>query len=217
MKPFAIWILAAFCSIGMKGYSQKNEAIQISGVVITNDSLSQFVPNAHVALSGRNQGTMTNSEGFFSIPAIPGDTLRFSCLGFKREYLYVPDSLQQKGYLVRIVPRRDTTLLNEVILYPWPSPDQLQMALLTMHIPTTEMDIAKRNLAVEALKTRAEAMGYSAAEMQDYIIRVQERNIYNASRYYGSNGGTAILGALTNPFAWAEFFEALKRGDFSNK
>lgn len=196
--------------------AQQKDAVQISGVVLTADSLPQFVPNAHVVIKRRNQGTLTNEEGFFSLAAIPGDSIFVSCLGFKREYLYVPDSLQRNAYLVRVILARDTTLLQEVILYPWPSPDQLKLALLTMKIPTTEMDIAKRNLAVEALKTRAEAMGYSAEEMQEYIIKVQERNIYNASRYYGSNGGTAILGALSNPFAWAEFFNALKRGDFSN-
>jgi len=26
-----------------------------------------------------------------------------------------------------------------------------------------------------------------------------------------------VVGALTNPFAWAEFFNAIKRGDFKKK
>ena len=33
----------------------------------------------------------------------------------------------------------------------------------------------------------------------------------------GTDGGAAILGAITNPFAWAQFFDALKRGDFKSK
>ena len=35
--------------------------------------------------------------------------------------------------------------------------------------------------------------------------------------YYGQDGGAAIMGAITNPFAWAQFFDALKRGDFKSK
>ena len=86
-----------------------------------------------------------------------------------------------------------------------------------MKIPTTEYDIAQRNLAIQELKERAAAMGYDAAEMQDYVIGLQNQALYNQGKYYGENGCAAILGAITNPFAWAEFFEALKRGDFKSK
>ena len=88
---------------------------------------------------------------------------------------------------------------------------------LAMQVNMTEYDIAQRNLAIQALKEQAASMGYSADEMQDYMVRVQNQNIYNQGRYYGTDGGAAIVGALTNPFAWAEFFNALKRGDFKSK
>jgi len=54
--------------------------------------------------------------------------------------------------------------------------------------------------------------------MQQYIVKSQAQNIHDANRYYGegANAGTAILGRLTNPFAWSQFFNALKRGDFKN-
>jgi hypothetical protein len=80
-----------------------------------------------------------------------------------------------------------------------------------MEIETTQRDIALRNLAIQALKEKAAAMGMSSNEMQRYIIQAQEQQLYNSGRYYGSNGATAILGRLSDPFAWAQFFESLKK------
>lgn len=192
--------------------------IQISGIIVTNDSIAQFVPYAHVVVKRKNRGTISNAQGFFSMAALPGDSLRVSTIGFKTEYLVIPDTLTMKEYLARVRLVRDTSLLEEVTLYPWPTPDQFKNSFLATRVPTTEEDIAMRNLAVQELKARAAQMGYSAQEMQDYVIKTQQQEIYNFGRYGGfDNGGTAILGSLTNPFAWAEFFEALKRGDFNSK
>ncbi|MDX5324771.1 MAG: carboxypeptidase-like regulatory domain-containing protein [Bacteroidota bacterium] len=198
-------------------FAQKEKVVEISGVVVTKDGEKQLIPNVHVRVQGRNQGTITNEEGFFSFAAIPNDTIIFSALGFKRAKLWVPDSLAGKSYLSLVPLARDTTVLQEVTLYPWPTPDRFKDEFLAMQVPTTDMDLAQRNLAIQALKDRAAAMGYDAREMQDYMMRMQEQNLYNEGRYYGANGGAAIIGALSNPFAWAQFFEALKRGDFKNK
>ncbi len=192
--------------------------IQISGIIITNDSVPQFIPYAHVIVKRKNRGTISNAQGFFSMAALPGDSLRVTTIGFKPEFLVIPDTLKQKEYLARVRLNRDTTLLEEVTLYPWPTPGQFKNSFLATRVPTTEEDIAMRNLAIQELKARAAAMGYSAEEMQDFMIRSQQQEIYNFGRYQGfSNGGTAILGSLTNPFAWAEFFQAIKRGDFKSK
>ncbi len=198
--------------------AQQKDPVQISGIVITADSIPQYIPYAHAVVKNRNRATTTNAEGFFSFAALPGDTIRFTTIGFKMEKLYIPDSLEQKEYLARIVMQRDTTMLEEVTLYPWPTPDRFKDELLATRVPTTDEDIAMKNLAIQELKTRASEMGYSAAEIQDFVIQAENADIYNFGRYQGfSGGGTALLGSLSDPFAWARFFEALKRGDFSSK
>ena len=81
-------------------------------------------------------------------------------------------------------------------------------------------DIEKRKIQeerIQALKEQAAAMGYDASEMQDYMLKLQNQKLYNSGRYYGQDGGAAILGTITNPFAWAQFFDALKRGDYKSK
>lgn len=195
----------------------KHEIIELSGVVVSNDSTKQFVPYAHIYIKNRNQVLTTDDKGFFSFAALPNDTIVFSHISFMPEKLWVPDTLEKNQYLTMVSLTWDTTLLEPVILYPWPSRENFQSDFLAMRVEVTDYDIAQRNLAIQALKDRAAAMGYDAEEMGDYIVKVQNQNLYSQGRYYGADGGAAIVGALTNPFAWAEFFNALKRGDFKSK
>jgi hypothetical protein len=68
---------------------------------------------------------------------------------------------------------------------------------------------------MDELRARALAMGYDAKEMQKYLISMQNQQLYNQGRMYGGSmdagGGAAILGALSNPFAWTQLFQSLKR------
>jgi hypothetical protein len=220
MNPMKIiYFIITFLLLSVPTFAQKQKAIQLSGVVMTDDSRPQFIPYAHVLIKSRGMGTTTASDGFFSIAVMPGDTVQFSSIGFKRDKLYISNDLNdEKGYLVQIILARDTTLLQEVVIYPWPSPDQLKYELLNMRIPTTELDIAQRNLAIDALKDRALAMGYDASEISRAVIRLQEQQVYDYNRFTGmQNGGQAMLLQLSNPFAWLEFFDSLKRGDYKKK
>jgi len=188
----------------------------VSGVILAQDSARQTIPNAKIQVKGRPLVAESGADGFFSIAAVPGDSIVFRRFGFAPEKLWVPDSLQGDSYLAVIEMTWNTLELEEVTLYPWPRPEDLNRELLAMEIKTTERDIALRNLAIQSLKEQARAMGMDAGEMQRYIMTAQAQSVHNANRYYGSNGGTAILGRLSDPFAWSQFFNALKRGDFKN-
>lgn len=208
MNKLATFILSVFCGVGFAQSQQK--PVQISGMVITADSMAQNVPNAHVMVKSRKIGTITGADGFFSLAVMPGDTIAVSVIGFRREELVVSDTLRDKGYLARVVLERDTTMLNEVTLYPWPRPENFKQEFLATNVPTTKEDIAMRNLALQELKSRAAQMGYSADEIQRYAILMQEQSIYyNEQNQIYSDGGTAILGRLTDPFAWARFIKSL--------
>lgn len=193
------------------GALRAQNVVQVSGVVLTQDSTLQTVPNARLWVAKRGTTTTTGDDGFFSITAVPGDTLKFRRFGFEEEQLWIPDTLHGKSYLASVFLRWNRIELDEVVLYPWPRPEDLNRELLRMEIETTQRDVALRNLAIQALKEKAAAMGMSSNEMQRYIIQAQEQQLYNSGRYYGSNGASAILGRLSDPFAWAQFFESLKK------
>lgn len=211
-------LLLVFASVAAMAQSQpKKDVVEISGVVVSNDSLKQMLPNCYIINKKRSQIATTNNEGFFSFVAVPGDTITFSHIGFLVAKLWVPDTLENNVYLTVVVLNWDRSVLDPVMVYPWPRPENFKQEFLAMKLPTTEYDIAQRNLAIQELKDRAMAMGYDANEMQDAMIKMQNQQMYNQGRYYGANGGAAILGAITNPFAWAQFFDALKRGDYNPK
>lgn len=207
-----IFTLVALLFLGAAQAQEKREPVQISGMVITADSIAQNVPNAHIMVKARKTGTITGPDGFFSLAVMPGDTITVSVIGFKKERLIISDTLRDKGYLARVVLRRDTTMLDEITLYPWPRPEDFKREFLATNIRTTKEDIAMRNLALQELKARAAAMGYGAEEIQEYAILMQQQSIYNYGRdQIYSDGGTAILGRLSDPFAWARFIKSLSR------
>lgn len=206
MKPW-IFLVMSVWSGGLWAQS----VVQVSGVILTRDTSLQTIPNARLWIQGRSTTTTSGDDGFFSITAVPGDTLRFRRFGFEDERLWVPDTLNGRSYLASVYMRWNTVELDEVTLYPWPRPEDLNRELLRMRIETTERDVALQNLAIQALKEKAALMGMSSNEMQRYIIQAQEQQLYNSGRFYGSDGASAILGRLSNPFAWAQFFQSLKK------
>ncbi|MEY4864584.1 MAG: hypothetical protein RLZZ114_13 [Bacteroidota bacterium] len=191
--------------------------VQVSGVVFSKELEPQRVPNALVTVVGRKRNTLSAADGFFSLALQPGDTLRITRLGFKPERLWISDTLKGSSYLVQVALDWDTTQLDEVTLYPWPRPENLQRELLAMDVKTTEQDLALRNLALQQLKDQAAAMGADADEFAGIIMRAQAAQAADYGRYYGANGASAVLGRLSNPFAWAQLFESIKRGDFKRK
>jgi hypothetical protein len=200
-------------SLQTKGQS----IVQVSGVVFSKELEPQRVPNALVTVVGRKRNTLSAADGFFSLALQPGDTLRITRLGFKPERLCISDTLKGSSYLVQVALDWDTTQLDEVTLYPWPRPENLQRELLAMDVKTTEQDLALRNLALQQLKDQAAAMGADADEFAGIIMRAQAAQAADYGRYYGANGASAVLGRLSNPFAWAQLFESIKRGDFKRK
>ena len=217
MHPKTVLFLAlAFLllpSLQMKGQS----VVQVSGVVFSKELEPQRVPNALVSVVGRKRSTLSAADGFFSLALQPGDTLRITRLGFKPERLWISDTLKGSSYLVQVAMNWDTTHLDEVTLYPWPRPENLQRELLAMDVKTTEQDLALRNLALQQLKDQAAAMGADADEFAGILMRAQPAQAADQGRYYGANGASAVLGRLSNPFAWAQLFESIKRGDFKRK
>lgn len=208
---YLLVLLVATPALRAQSVGPDLEPVELHGVVVSNDSLVQLLPNVQILVRSRGQMTTTNNDGFFTLVAMPGDTVLFQHIGFKLEKFWVPDTLHQMQYLARITLEWDTELLDPVIVYPWPSRENFKEEFLAMEIETTALDIANRNLAVEELKARAQAMGYDASEMADQVIKLQNQQLYNQGRYYGGNGASAILGALSNPFAWTELFNSLKR------
>jgi hypothetical protein len=182
---------------------QPRELVQLSGR-ITNEQ-EEPMPFAHVLIMNNYRGTITDREGKFSIVVEVFDTVLFSTLGYKRRTMVIPDTLRKPFLTTDIVLQEDTILIAEVEVYPWHSYEEFKEALLNLKLPDDDNERARRNIAL--IKTQIILYNEpNARENFQYVMEQQYRETFSQGMYPSYQ--------IFNPFAWAKFFEALKRGDF---
>lgn len=185
--------------------AQRDSLVQFSGLLVSSDSL-EAIPYATVYIKSTSRGAVSNSKGFFSIVAHPGDTVQFSSIGYQRAQYIVPRNLVSDRYSIIQLMTRDTIHLAETVVYPWPSREQFREAFLSLHIPDDNLERARKNLEREKLKEMGKQMPQDAGEIMDYYTRTEAGKLY----YYGQMPPMNIF----SPLAWAQFFKAWKEGQF---
>ncbi|HEY3386063.1 MAG TPA: carboxypeptidase-like regulatory domain-containing protein [Saprospiraceae bacterium] len=185
--------------------------VQISGKVVTKGENDEIVllPYAVVAVQGTNRGTLTDFSGFYSIVVRTGETLVFSVLGYKDAFYTVPDTINGTRYTVIQPLSKDTVWLPEAVVYPWPDPDFFVQEFLAMDVHDDLEDIAKENLSEKAMEQLREYLPSDGPEHVSLYMRQQSQDYYSEGQYKPQN--------IFNAFAWQQFIEAWKRGDFKKK
>ena len=209
LSSLLVLILMTICNSAFsQDESSEQDLIQFSGIIVTGDSLNP-VPFANIIVKNTHRGTMSDYYGYFSFVAKPLDTITFSSIGYKKSTFIVPDSLNDSRYSLIQMLQSDTILLDEAVVYPWPTQEQFKTAFLNLDIPDDDLEIARKNLSDEQLAARFEAMPMNGS--MNFRLQMQQRTnqIYYAGQYVPNN--------LLNPIAWAKFVEAWKRGDFKRK
>ena len=201
-------LFASYTAFAQYDEDENNKLVQFSGVVVTADSLRPL-PFSHIIVQGTRRGTVSDYFGFFSFVAEKGDVIVFSSLGFKKAYYRIPDTLSGHRYSLIQVMQKDTILLSETVIYPWPSPAQFKEAFLNLDPPTDDYDRAIRNLTLAELKERGEAMPMDGSmNYRNYINNVSNK-LYYAGQLPPNN--------LLNPIAWSKFIKSWQNGDFSRQ
>ncbi len=160
--------------------------VQISGMVVTGDS----------------RGTMTDANGFFSIPALEGDTLRVSSMGYIAQQFTVPSDLQLPRMNVVQPLGRDTISLEEAFIYPWPTRERFREEFMELALTRDAYIIGQERLDPEALYDRLMEVGRDGSEVYSYTMQQQAiQNSYN---------GQLPPISLFNPIAWAKFIQSLR-------
>lgn len=185
--------------------SKKKQIVQFSGVVLTSDSL-EGIPYASVLIKGSGNGTIANYQGFFSLVAKAGDSIRFSAIGFTPSIFVIPDTLDDTKYSVIQLLTQDTVYLPETVINPWPTPEQFRQAFLSLNIPADDWERARENLDQKRMKELGDIMAYDANENQDFYLRQEA--------YKYSYAGQVPPMNIFNPIAWAKFIDAWRSGAF---
>ncbi|MFN4123911.1 MAG: carboxypeptidase-like regulatory domain-containing protein, partial [Flavobacteriales bacterium] len=142
-----ILFLAFFCSTITQ--AQDRKIIQFSGVVVSGDSL-QPVPYTSIMVRNSFHGTMSDFYGFFSFVALAKDTIEFAAVGYQRSTFVIPDDLNENRYSLIQMMQKDTFLLKETVIFPWPTREQFKEAFLRIEVPDDDLERARKNLAQES-------------------------------------------------------------------
>ncbi|HAB89724.1 MAG TPA: hypothetical protein DCF84_04245 [Bacteroidetes bacterium] len=184
------------------------KVVQFSGYVVTPDSLVG-IPFVNIRVEGKNRGSYSNADGYFSFAAAAGDTVMFSCFGFEDDRYIIPSALNSNKYSIVKLMTEDYAYLDSVIIYPWPTREMFRAAFLDLELAESDVDRFLRNMEREYLQEMAEALPMDAQENADRYLRAE------AQKYYWA--GQAPPQNIFNVFAWAQFIEAWKRGDFKRR
>jgi hypothetical protein len=185
--------------------------IQFSGMLLSADSLKP-IPFASVSVVRHPYGsTYANLEGYFSFVAKKGDTVLFTHVEFQNSYFIIPDTIKDYKYSIVKLMVQDTIYFPGVNIMPMPNRATFDHFFVTTDIPNDDVQRAKNNLEREAMKDQAASLSGTDATAA-YRTLAQS---YAQRSYYA--GGQIPPMNLLNPFAWAQFFEAWKRGDYKRK
>jgi len=209
MKKTLLFTILTF-SLFLIANAQKinSKVIQFSGYILTPDTL-MGIPFVTIHINNTSRGTISNQEGFFSFAANEGDTVNFSSIGFQASEYYIPTNLQTNKYSIVKLMAADTFYIDTVTIYPWPTKEMFKQAFLSLEIEETDVDRALKNLEREYLKEMGESMAMDSKENANYYLRSEAKKYYYAGQAPPQN--------IFNVFAWAQFIEAWKRGDFKRR
>lgn len=189
-------------------FAQQNELIQLSGVVVSADSLREM-PFASVIDKTVRRGTIADAYGFFSMVVHRGDTIAFKYLGHKTGFYVVPDSLVDNRYSIIHMLEVDTVELEEVTIYPWPSREAFAQAFVEMNPYDDDMLRAQKLLSGRSLEALASGVSTDASLSFGNAINQQNTRIYTM--------GQSPVNNLMNPYAWATFLQKWRTGDLKRQ
>jgi hypothetical protein len=202
--PIILFITIHFLSLNAQEGDRK--IIQFIGKL--SDELRQPLPYAHILILNNYRGTITDRSGKFSLVVQEKDSVMFASLGYKRKYIEISDTFSDPLLSLNILLDRDTLTIPEIVIYPWKTYDEFKEAFINLKLPDDDMERARKNIAL--LKTQIILDEEpDARENFNYILKQQYQKTFQAGMYPTYQ--------IFNAFAWAEFFKALKRGDFKKQ
>lgn len=187
--------------------ASRDSVVQLYGVVMTADSLVG-IPAVSVMVKGQNRGTITNSQGVFSIVVLKGDVVEFTHVTYKPKTVSIPRNMEGNQYSLVQLMVIDTVYLPATIIRPRPTPEQFARDFAKIKVPDDDIEIARQNISEDKRRVLLRTVPGDGGE----ATKLQFNKIANKAVYYGQTPPQNIF----NPAAWADFIQAWKRGDFKN-
>ena len=175
---------------------------------MTADSL-KGIESVSVVVKGQNRGTVTNEKGIFSIVVLKGDMVEFTSIGFKPKTIKIPTNLVGNQHSIIQLMVNDTVYMAATIIKSRPSREQFERDFVNTKIPDDDISIARKNNDEATRRFLVSALPVDGREASNRFLRQASSKAYYAGQTPPMN--------IFNPFAWAEFIKAWKRGDYKKK
>ncbi len=212
MKKFILYFLFLLFIIPVAVKAQfesyQDSVVQFYGVVMSSDSL-QALPSVSIMVKGRNQGTLTNDQGVFSIPVLKGDQLEFTSVGYKPKTVTIPRNLEGHQFSMIQLMIQDTIHLAATIIVKYPTREEFERDFANNTVPDDQQEIARENLSEANRRALLNAYPMDGREATNYYFKQNAKKYYSAGQLPPQN--------IFNPMAWAEFIKAWKAGEFKNQ
>ena len=208
MKKYILHIILVFA--GWQTSFSQEILVQWTGVV--RNELSEPIPFAHIIVKKDFRGTVSDPTGMFTIITYPRDTLLVSCVGYKTRKIPVPNISKDGHYIADIIMEENVIELSEVVIFPWKTYKEFKEAFVALELPEDDLQRAYRNIAIVQEQIYNAIANRGASPTASFRDAMAARN--NRMMTYGHMYPTY---AITNPIAWAQFFQALRNGDFKKK
>ena len=147
----------------------KDSVVQLYGVVMSADSL-QGLPAVSVVVKGRNQGTITNDQGVFSIVVLKGDQIEFTSVGYKPKLVTIPKNLEGNQQSMIQLMVQDTVYLAATIIKKYPTKEEFARDFANIKIPDDKEEIARQNMSEANRKALMSVYPESGREATNYYF-----------------------------------------------
>lgn len=183
------------------------KVVQFSGRVIGENGSNLIYTN--IAVKGTSRGTVSDIDGFFSLPVRVNETIQFSRIGYILKEVTLPQDLKNNFFSQDVVLEKDTLFLPETFIYPWPDKDFFEIEFLALEVENYLEDIASENLAPEKMEILRQVLPVDGGEVSKIELQQTARAYYSTGQFKPQN--------IFNPISWKKFIDAIRRGDFKKK
>ncbi len=208
-----LFLLCMFTSVYAQNKPKEKHKDKLNILHLTGNTLTdslETIPYVHIILKNKNLATASDIHGYFNFPAEVNDTVLFSAIGYKIETMVVQDTFSLQYPYFEVFLEQDTIQLKELVIRPWQGNyERFKQAILEYQPHETDLDRAYKNLAILDLYTLLYDSPATPSVAFKNTMKTYNNNLYWAGQLPPVN--------ITNPLAWAQFFKAIKDGDFKRK
>ena len=178
---------------------KEQHVVQFTGIIVADDGVTQ-IPGVHVYVPKSGRGTSTNMYGYFSMPALVGDEIVVSAIGFLKQHYVVPEG---KNGRVNVLFKleEDTVYLQNVDFTLYISEREFKEAILALNLPD-DRQVLQNRLDGASLAAMLRNTPYDASLNARYYF---DQQFYYMQDNYGPRSNPFL-----NPFNWSRFIQSIK-------